>query len=186
MNKLTVFLCGLILAVLTSGASAAADYKMDKVTIALLPTPQITFAGEQRTVPTKDSKWVEIEVTFQANVDITDEITFKYYVLVGQALFVGEVTHVNIQKGRDLHSVMYIPAKTMTSMFPGKPITLSLIDNAAVQMLVKGVVVDELYAKSAQAGWYQKMQQTAGLLNKNDTPFAPLYWDRYEVIKGSR
>ena len=31
------------------------------------------------------------------------------------------------------------------------------------------------------------MPQVAGLvLNKNETPFAPLYWDRYEQIKNAR
>jgi hypothetical protein len=185
MNKITALLCGLLLAVCSTAATAATgDYKIDKVTLSLLPTPQITFTGEQRTVPTKDSKWLEVEVQFQSNVDVTDEMTFKYYVLVGQTLLVGEVTHVNVQKGRELHSVMYVSPRTLTSLFPGKPITIGLIQNAAVQLLVKGVLQDELFAKSAQAGWYQSIQQTPGLLlNKNETPFAPLYWDRYEVIK---
>jgi hypothetical protein len=37
----------------------------------------------------------------------------------------------------------------------------------------------------AQPQWYANMSQVSGfVLNKNETPFAPLYWDRYEQIKG--
>jgi hypothetical protein len=37
----------------------------------------------------------------------------------------------------------------------------------------------------AAAQWYKAIPALSGLvLNKNETPFAPLYWDRYEQIKG--
>ena len=32
--------------------------------------------------------------------------------------------------------------------------------------------------------WYNALQGIAGfVLNKNETPFAPLYWERYPQIK---
>jgi hypothetical protein len=36
----------------------------------------------------------------------------------------------------------------------------------------------------ARPQWYSGLPAVAGFtLNKNETPFAPLYWDRYEQIK---
>jgi len=46
---------------------------------------------------------------------------------------------------------------------------------------------DELSAQRAAPQWYATLPQVAGLvLNKNETPFMPLYWDRYCQIKTAR
>ena len=48
----------------------------------------------------------------------------------------------------------------------------------------KGAIKDELSLTRAPAQWYAGLPAVTGLvLNKNETPFAPLYWDRYEQIK---
>jgi len=37
----------------------------------------------------------------------------------------------------------------------------------------------------AQPQWFATLPQISGfVLNKDQTPFAPLYWDRYPQIKG--
>jgi hypothetical protein len=54
-----------------------------------------------------------------------------------------------------------------------------------VQIVQQGAVKDELSMVRAAAQWYKSAPALNGfLLNKNETPFAPLYWDRYEQIKG--
>ena len=195
MKKLTALLCGLLLAALSSTVTAApGDFKINKVTVSLVPTPIIQFTGEQRESPSRTAQWLEIEVQFQAAPLTTDEATFKYFVqinnaviggqLVGSALLVGEVVHVNVEKGQGLHSVMYIAPRTLARMFPGQPIIVGLITNAAAQIYVKGVPEAEGYAKGNPNGTWAALPQTPGLLlNKSETPFAPLYWDRYEAIK---
>jgi hypothetical protein len=58
------------------------------------------------------------------------------------------------------------------------------VQNIAVQIAQQGAVKDELSLTRAPPRWYASLPQLAGfLLNKNETPFAPLYWDRYEQIK---
>jgi len=53
-----------------------------------------------------------------------------------------------------------------------------------VQIVQQGTAKDELNLVRAQPQWYANMSQVSGfVLNKNETPFAPLYWDRYEQIK---
>jgi hypothetical protein len=49
-----------------------------------------------------------------------------------------------------------------------------------------GAVKDEANLTRGPAKWYSALPQSPGLLlNKNETPFAPLYWDRYEQVKTS-
>jgi hypothetical protein len=65
-----------------------------------------------------------------------------------------------------------------------RPIAASSIQNIAVQIVEQGSVKDEQNVVRAAPQWYKGIPALSGLvLNKNETPFAPLYWDRYEQIK---
>jgi hypothetical protein len=91
---------------------------------------------------------------------------------------------MNIVGGRGLRSVMYVSPKVLSRFNSGRPVTAASIVNIAVQITQGGTVKDEASLTRAAANWYTTMPQAPGfLLNKNDTPFAPLYWDRYEQIK---
>jgi hypothetical protein len=68
-----------------------------------------------------------------------------------------------------------------------RAITETLCQNVAVQIVQGGVVKAEAYLNRAQPQWFEALPQVSGLvLNKDQTPFAPLYWDRYEQIKAGR
>jgi hypothetical protein len=63
-------------------------------------------------------------------------------------------------------------------------VTANSIQNIAVQVVRKGTVKDELNLVRAPAQWYSTIPPLTGLLlNKNETPFAPLWGDRYEQLK---
>ena len=63
-------------------------------------------------------------------------------------------------------------------------ITPSAVRNIAVQIVQQGTVKSELSLVRARPQWYTAIPNVPGvMLNKNETPFAPLYWDRYEQIK---
>jgi hypothetical protein len=48
----------------------------------------------------------------------------------------------------------------------------------------QGTIKSELSLTRARPQWYSAIPNVSGfMLNKNETPFAPLYWDRYEQIK---
>lgn len=190
MKKLTALLCGTLMAVfpLALRAQQQSLYKIDKVTPAIVQTPVYTFQGQEHNIPgNQNGKWLEVEVQFESYAEQTDEMTVKYYVLVNGTLLAGEVTHVNIPKSRELYSVMYVSPRTLARLVPGKEATITDIGDVGVQLLVKGQVVFEKSTKSGYAAeWWTQMQSTTGsLLNKNETPFAPLYWDRYEAIKSA-
>ena len=82
--------------------------------------------------------------------------------------------------------MVYVPPRNLQRLFEGKPFTANSIVNVGVQILNKGQLVAEKSSKPSTGQWWQTMQQITGLvLNKNETPFAPLYWDRYEAIKAA-
>ena len=161
-----------------------AEFQLTKISRNLITTPQFTYTGAQQYQANQRDRWLEVEVDFTSAPEFTDELTFKYYILINGKLLTGEVTHTNIAAGRDNRSVMYVSPKTLARVMAGRPVAPNSVQNVAVQIVQQGAVKHELSADRAQPNWYATMPQVAGLvLNKNETPFAPLYWDRYEQIK---
>jgi hypothetical protein len=111
-------------------------------------------------------------------------LTVRYFILINGKLLTGEVTHANILAGRDNRSVMYVPPAALLHVLNNRPVTPTSVQNIAVQLVQGNAVKDELNLVRAPAQWYTTIPALTGLvLNKNETPFAPLYWDRYLQIK---
>lgn len=177
--------CSLLLPVVAfSQGRAGAEFQLTKITKNLITSPQFTYTGAEQFVTNQRERWLEIEADFTSVPEFTDELTFKYFILFNGKLLTGEVTHVNIPAGRDNRSVMYISPRTLARFSGNRPMSPNAIQNIAVQIVQQGAVKDELSLQRAQPQWYASLPQVAGfVLNKNETPFAPLYWDRYEQIK---
>jgi hypothetical protein len=174
----------LVLPQLIFAQGRAAEFQITKITKNLISTPQFSYNGAQQYQTNQRDRWLEVEVEFSAAPEWTDELTFKYYILFNGKLLTGEVTHINIAAGRANHSVMYISPRTLARFSGNRPITANMFENIAVQITQQGAVKDELSLVRAGAQWYTTLPQVSGfVLNKNETPFAPLYWDRYEQIK---
>jgi len=158
--------------------------KLGKVEPAGIKSPEYQIVGG----PQKRSKigtWIEIEVEFETKVDDIDELSFAYTVMIENKLLEGTVTHVNIPKGREHYSVMYIAPRTLEKLTGGKPITGSSLQNAWVTVSRQGQVLDQPAAY--KPGPIPNFPRLPGmLLNKSETPFAPLFYDRYEAIKSTR
>ena len=164
----------------------SAEFQITKISKSLISTPEFTYSGAQQHRVEPRERWLEVEVEFAAAPEFTDELTVKYFILFNGKLLTGEVTHVNIPAGRENRSVMYVPPRTIARLLGNKPMTANAIQNIAVQIVQQGAVKHELTLERAAANWYGTIPQVAGLLlNKNETPFAPLYWDRYVQIKSS-
>jgi hypothetical protein len=171
----------------TAQVRAPADFQITKISKNLVSTPQYAYTGTQQYSTNQRDRWLEVEVEFSAGPAWTDELTFRYYVLFAGRVLTGEVTHTNVPAGRTNRSVIYISPRTLTRFGDNKPLTLNSFPNIAVQIVERGTVKDELSLVRAPAQWFTTMSPISGfLLNKNETPFAPLYWDRYEQIKTSR
>jgi hypothetical protein len=164
------------------------EFVITRINKNLVPTPQYTLAGtgQQYPVNTRDM-WLEVEVEFSAAPPWTDNLTFKYYILFNGKLLTGEVTHTNVAAGRENRSVMYVSPRALARFAGNRSITPGMFQNIAVQIVQQGTVKSELSLQRVPPEWFANIPQITGfLLNKNETPFAPLYWDRYEQIKTAR
>jgi hypothetical protein len=182
-NPLLVFLVFLPL-ITYAQSRPAADFQITKITKDLISTPQFAYTGGQSYQTNQRDRWLKVEVEFAAAPELTDELTFKYYVLFNGNLLTGEVTHVNIPAGREKRSVMYVPPRALARFANNRPITENSCQNIAVQIVQQGAVKAEASLNRAQPQWFTALQQVSGfVLDKTQTPFAPLYWDRYEQTR---
>ena len=130
--------------------------------------------------------WLEVEVDYSTKVDIIDELTFEYQILIGtqssaMQLLTGSTTYVNIEKGLEHYAVVYVSPQAIAGILGRSPFNASAIQNIQVRITRQGQEIARKVLKGTQI---PNLPQKAGLvLNKADTPFAPLYWDRYEAVK---
>ena len=179
-------------------AQAGTEFQITKIDPSLPTTPAPSFSGTQKATGSP-KKWLEVEVSFSWNPRTTtdkyaDELTFNYYVLLANrsmafpqgTLLSGQVTHTAVPAGQnDLKSVMYVSPRTLERYFDGKipSSASSAVVDIGVTISYKGQVVAMKSLKGSGEWWPQFQQTTGGLLNKSETPFAPLYWDYYEAVK---
>ena len=157
--------------------------KLGKVKPEIVKTPDFTIQSgpEKRS---KIGEWLEIEVEFETKAEEIDEITLQFTIMFENKLLDGQVTHVNIPKGREHYSVMYVSPRTLEKLTGGKTVTGSNVQNVWVVASKQGQVFDQTAVKNVAI---PNLPHLAGMvLNKMETPFAPLYFDRYEAIRTSK
>ena len=181
---LTFFTAAIFIPLQVPGQARPGDFQITKITKNLITNPQYTYNGAEQYQANQRDRWLEVEVEFVAAPDFTDELTFRYFIFINGKLLTGEVTHANILAARDNRSVMYVPPAALLHVLNNRAVTPTSVQNIAVQIVQGGAVKDELNLVRAPAQWYTTIPALTGLvLNKNETPFAPLYWDRYVQIK---
>lgn len=186
LPALSVVICALGLATSIQAQGTAGAFQVTKITKNLITTPQFSYSGAQQYTANQRDLWLEVEVEFTATAEFTDEVTLKYFILENGKVLTGEVTHINVAAGKGNRSVMYVSPRVLARYNANRPVTPTSIQNIAVQIVQQGAIKDESSLARAAAQWYAALPQAPGfLLNKNETPFAALYWDRYEQIKPS-
>lgn len=157
--------------------------KLGKVAPAMVSTPEYNITGGANK-RYEIKKWLEVEISYDTVPAEIDELTFKFTALVEKTLLDGDVSYVNIAKGKDHFAVIYISPKSLDKLTGGKPLTPASIDNVWVEVSRQGQV---LAKEQLKPGAQPNVQHKTGMiLNKNQTPFAPLYYDRYEEIRPTR
>jgi hypothetical protein len=157
--------------------------KLGKVSVSAPTTPEFQVTGGQNK-RYQLGKWLEFEIPYDTVPDEIDELTFRFTAAVEGRLLVGEVTYVNIAKGKDHYAVMYLSPKAINKLTGGKPLSSAGVENVWVTVERQGQVLGK---EQLKPGNPRNLPQLTGLiLNKNQTPFGPLYYDRYEEIKPTR
>ena len=167
-----------------SSRNAGPDFDIKKVDVSFVQTPEYQVVPPVRL--SKPQKWMQVEVTFDAKPEVTDELTFTYYILFAKRLFVGKISHVSIQKGQGLHSVAYIAPRTIAQILNGKQLNASELENVSVTITMPSMaaVLSTKSWKTSKGEWWSNLKQEEGfVLNRSQTPFAPLAWDYYEALK---
>ena len=111
---------------------AASDFQLTKITRNLISTPQFTYTGAEQYPSNQRDRWLEVEVEFAAGPEFTDELTFKYFILLNSTLLTGEVKHSNVAAGRENHSVMYVSPRALARFSGNRPVTPTAVQNIAV------------------------------------------------------
>ena len=143
-------------------------------------------------------------MTFERNTKepkIAEELTFNYYVLLKNERFTEDkkptlltatIVHTNVPQEKTLHSVAFVSPRTLASFFDGKiPVNAQqTITDVGVTISGKNGLLAIATAKGTvkgDKGWWDNTApytpKAGALLNKNETPFAPLEWDYYEAVK---
>ena len=166
-------------------AVTSKNVKIEKIQPAVVGTPEF-MVTQTTTKRSQAQKWLEIEVEFEVTgVEMVDELTFKFDVLLNGKLCTGEITHINIPKGRDRYTIMYVSPRNIERITDGKPLNPAMIMNAWVTILRQGqtLAVSSMKGKTVPI---PNLPLTPGMLSpKAETPFAPLWSDRYEAVKPS-
>lgn len=158
--------------------------------------------GPRRNVgASRDWFVIEVEFGYQRmgpnDPPFLDELTFNYYVALNNrgpqnpqpTLLTGTIIHVAMPESKGMRSVAFVSPRTLERFFEGRAPTNANQVTMAVGVTITraGQVVAE---KSTGEGanrpqwWTQLQQGPPGLvLNKNETPFAPLFGDYYEAIR---
>jgi len=184
MKTLSFSLCALF--ILSLGASAQTlvgpgSVKIKKIQPAVVKTPEFNITGGQ-SKRYKLGDWLEVEVEYETKPEEIDELTFKFTILIEKKLLDGETTYINIaNKPNEHYAVMYISPKNIDRLTGGKALTGSSIENVWVEVSKQGQVLDR---SSFKPGAQPNLPRVAGqVLPKDETPFGPLYFDRYEALK---
>ena len=164
---------------------ATGAFAINAINVSTPKTPEYnTQAGDATTKKYTLGSWLEMEVDFASGAR-APEVTLHYSVLIAGTMLVGDQTLVDVPAGRNLFTIAFVAPKTLATLLRGQPLTANAVQNIDVQILRPGVS-QPLANKMLKDGpaFYTTMQQVPGfVLNKSQTPYAPLWYDRYETVK---
>ncbi len=162
------------------------QFVIKNINVSTPKTPEFqTVGGETQSKRYTLGAWLEVEVEFSATAP-TAEVAFHYDFAINGKLLTGDQTVVDVQPGQSLFTSVYVAPRTLSTLLKGQPLTVNTLQNARVEILRPGVAAP-LAAKLQKEGggnFFATAQQIPGfVLNKAQTPFANLWWDRYETVK---
>lgn len=199
-------LYSLLAILLIAGTAAQAqqlntEFKVAKIVPSLQNSPNSSNSGYDKR-GSKPGAWLEVEVAFDWLPRLKeplylDDVTVNYYVLLNAAtkeapkgvLLSGTVAHVNVPQGKDARSVMYVSPQAIAKFFNGKPPTnpAQAVQDIGITISKGGELVAEGSWKGKGQWWTLPIYKAVpgALLNKSQTPFAPLAWDYFQEVKSS-
>jgi hypothetical protein len=166
-----------------------------------LPSPEVN-TGKAKSFKPKD--WLEVEVSIkipaanaeQKKIGFHNQVTVKWYVAMdnpdakGVIKLTKTINHINVPVDEEIYSSVYMSPSSLKRLTGKDKAGKSAVKAVGVEVLVDGVKVGEA-ADKQKVGWWNSgslsdQSDKFPLLNKNETPFAMLWWDRYAEIQKER
>lgn len=163
-----------------------------------LPSPEFS-GGKQKSFKPKD--WLEIEAKLKVALapapasKTCEKLTVKWYVAVknpeksnSMLLLTKDIEYVNIPLDEDIYVSVYLSpssVKRLTGIDKGGK---SAVEYVGYEVLINGVKAVEETNKG-KAGWWNaasdkiSRSETVQLLTKDESPFKPMWWDRYAEVR---
>jgi len=197
-HLLTAITCAAI-GVLSHSQANAQTFKVEggKPSFDDLPSPEFS-GGKQKSFKPKD--WLEIEASLKVQMSpappsqTAERILVKWYVAVehpdkkgAYLLLTKDVTHVNVPLEEEIYTSVYLSpssVKRLTGSDRGGKKAVYLV---GYEVLVNGVKVAEESDKN-KPGWWNvasdkiSRSDTVPLLDKSESAFAKMWWDRYAEV----
>jgi hypothetical protein len=184
-------------------AATAARAKGEAPSFDDILSPEIGGGGGARK-NWRPRAWLEVEA--KINVDVRpvppsktlDRMTVKWYVAVGNPdkagtflLLTKDVEHVSIPIGEDIYSSVYLSPASLRRLTGSDRGSRGAVEMVGYEVIVNGEKVAEQTSKG-QVGWWAaasdriSRSDSVPLLNKLETPFAHMWWDRYAEVLSER
>jgi hypothetical protein len=205
LHKIFSFAAAAIMAGFSMSSALGQGVKLiaDKPTFDDLQSPDYSTGGKPKNFKAKN--WLEIEVKLNLaggptlKTKVCERLTMKWYVAVKNPdkpgtmlLLTKDVEHVNIPYNEDIYCSIYlspVSIKRVTgSDRPGK----SSVEAVGYEVLVNGVKVASESVGRGKVGWWNEPSdslsrtESVPLLNKAETPFSAMWWDRYAEVSTGR
>lgn len=188
--------------IISMPAANAQAYKVEasKLEFDDLQSPSFS-GGKQKSFKPKD--WLEIESSFTLQMrpeppsKAAERILVKWYVAVKHPdkkgallLLTKDITHVNIPLNEEIYSSVYLSPASVRRLSGSDRAGKGLVEYVGYEILVNGEKVAQESNKDVkgQTDWWNiasstiSRSDTVPLLNKSETPFADMWWDRYAEI----
>ncbi len=162
-----------------------------------LPSPQFS-GGKEKSFKPKD--WLEIEAKLKISLSpeppskTCDKITVKWYIAVKNPdkpstmlLLTKEVEHVNVPLEEEIYCSVYLSPASIKRLTGSDKGGKSAVEYVGYEVLVNGEKKVEETNK-LKAGWWNipsdkiARSETVPLLDKTETPFSIMWWDRYAEV----
>ena len=198
-------LVALLLGVFALSTPAMAQrYKVevDKPDFDDLQSPEVGGNTGKKNFKPKD--WLEIEVKFKVisstkSVKFVDRVTVKWYVAAenpdgkGHVLLEKEINHINVPVGEDIYSSVYLSPTAVKRISGRERAGKSILSHVGGEILINGNQPEKnsgYFTSKDKPGWWTSGKLSRydkiPLLNKYETPFKFLWWDRYAEIEERR
>jgi len=188
-------------------AQGKPEFSIKKIDAAFVETPQISAGSYRKQQPgaARPVPWLEVDVNVERDevskeaAKFADDVTVNFYILLNNAalnadkqptLLTGTTTISDVPFGKGMHVASFVSPQTIARYFDGKaPSTAqqAIVDVGVTISNATGVVAISSSKSTEVAkqgkGWWESesgMTKVSGrVLEKSQTPFAPLAWDYY-------